>query len=147
VHDLKTFTFFYNPANPILTPFQLSLNSNSTQSEIPLNLNLNSTQFKLKFNSNSTQSEIQPNLNSNSTQFKFNSISTLFQLTFNSISALTPSTETHSLCVFDYCLQEPLWQCEKECLSDMYTMPELRPEELENIWADKMSCGDPCGCN
>ena len=42
--------------------------------------------------------------------------------------------------------QEPVWQCEKECLSDMLAMPELRPEELRQVWADKLACGDPCGC-
>jgi beta-1,3-N-acetylgalactosaminyltransferase 2 len=44
-------------------------------------------------------------------------------------------------------IDEPLWQCEKECLSDMYVEPELWPDELRSIWTDHQTCGDPCGCS
>lgn len=43
-------------------------------------------------------------------------------------------------------IDEPLWQCEKECLSDMYVEPQLRPDELQQVWSDFSQCADPCGC-
>uniref|UniRef100_T1ELF6 UDP-GalNAc:beta-1,3-N-acetylgalactosaminyltransferase 2 n=2 Tax=Helobdella robusta TaxID=6412 RepID=T1ELF6_HELRO len=41
-------------------------------------------------------------------------------------------------------VDEPLWQCENECLSDMYSMPDLQTEQLHKHWENKINCGDPC---
>jgi len=41
---------------------------------------------------------------------------------------------------------DPMFQCNKECLSEMYTMPQLSIEELKQTWQYKRQCGDPCGC-
>lgn len=50
-------------------------------------------------------------------------------------------------CAFFFTWKEPLWQCEKDCLSNMYSLPELRHDEMHKIWNDLKTCGDPCGCN
>ena len=41
---------------------------------------------------------------------------------------------------------DPMWQCEAECLSEMYAMPELQPSQLRHYWTNRVTCGDPCGC-
>ncbi|CAH1793171.1 unnamed protein product [Owenia fusiformis] len=39
------------------------------------------------------------------------------------------------------------WQCDnRTCEPDMYNMPELSPQQLTNMWQNKMKCGNPCGC-
>ncbi|CAI9741109.1 UDP-GalNAc:beta-1,3-N-acetylgalactosaminyltransferase c:beta-1,3-N- [Octopus vulgaris] len=38
------------------------------------------------------------------------------------------------------------WHCTKTCSPDMFSMPDLTTEELSRMWADKMNCGNPCGC-
>ncbi len=43
-------------------------------------------------------------------------------------------------------IDDPLWQCESECISDMYSMPDLGAEKLHQLWKNKLACGDPCGC-
>lgn len=44
-------------------------------------------------------------------------------------------------------IDDPLFQCEKQCIRDMVTLPDLSQQEMIQIWEDRQTCGDPCGCN
>ena len=44
-------------------------------------------------------------------------------------------------------VDDPMWQCEHECISNMYAMPDLKPDELASYWANHQKCGDACGCD
>ena len=43
-------------------------------------------------------------------------------------------------------VDDPLWQCESECISNMYATPELNHLELQKMWTSLAECGDSCGC-
>ncbi|CAL1578276.1 unnamed protein product [Knipowitschia caucasica] len=42
--------------------------------------------------------------------------------------------------------QDSGWLCEKECYLDMLSSPQHSAQELQQLWDQKQSCGDPCGC-
>ncbi|XP_055491137.1 UDP-GalNAc:beta-1,3-N-acetylgalactosaminyltransferase 2 isoform X3 [Leucoraja erinacea] len=42
--------------------------------------------------------------------------------------------------------QDPLWLCEKKCLSGALSSPQYSAEELMDLWNNKEQCGNPCHC-
>ncbi len=50
-----------------------------------------------------------------------------------------------SIFIGPHYIDDPRWQCEKECISDMLVMPELNSGEMYRIWKQKEATGDPCG--
>ena len=43
-------------------------------------------------------------------------------------------------------VEDPRWQCSKTCSPGMLSMPDLSVEELQNLWNNKLECGNPCEC-
>lgn len=44
-------------------------------------------------------------------------------------------------------VEDTRWQCSKVCSPDMLSMPDLSVEELQELWNNKLECGNPCGCD
>lgn len=44
-------------------------------------------------------------------------------------------------------IEDSRWQCSKTCSHDMFSMPNLSVAELQELWNNKLQCGNPCGCN
>lgn len=45
-----------------------------------------------------------------------------------------------------YTIDDKHWQCTRTCTSSALSIPELSPQEMSQMWKNKLACGNPCEC-